>query len=149
MVRGPFLTLCTEQRVRPTISNMASSIMAVDRGTARYFQLFLLFYPLLMLYRLEQVCAQRERYNHANNILVKLPPELRDRIYRLVLPTGMKLGSHGPYPRSELSIMQTCRTVRKETIPIFYGMNTFMLTGEVHRSTPSAVTGCRACLRLL
>lgn len=66
-----------------------------------------------------------------------LPPELRNNIYKLVLPTGQV---HTVYAKSrdlkptmaEPAISRTCRQIRQETLALFYGLNRFKMCSEVN-----------------
>ncbi|KAK4574877.1 hypothetical protein LTR86_001719 [Recurvomyces mirabilis] len=59
--------------------------------------------------------------------LVTLPPELRNRIYELVLPVGQVIDILPAYNEAHQSPPITCvnRQLRRETLPIYYGNNTF------------------------
>jgi hypothetical protein len=70
--------------------------------------------------------AKREATNNDCPFL-KLPPELRNRIYQYVIQTNILYTIHkdplfrGPWEDS--GILQTCRVLRAETLPIRYGGN--------------------------
>ncbi|KAK3619699.1 hypothetical protein LTR56_023850 [Elasticomyces elasticus] len=51
----------------------------------------------------------------------KLPPELRNRVYELVIPRGERI--LGPW--TEPSILRVSKQIRKETSPIYYKYNEF------------------------
>ncbi|KAK3704777.1 hypothetical protein LTR37_013608 [Vermiconidia calcicola] len=64
---------------------------------------------------LEQDRAQREQDN-GNSPLLRLPPELRNRMYEEILPAQnicKTIHRHG--------LLQACRFVRRETLPMCYG----------------------------
>ncbi|KAK3654049.1 hypothetical protein LTR56_003485 [Elasticomyces elasticus] len=64
---------------------------------------------------------------------MRLPPEIRNRVYELCIPSGNEYPLPSPvrcytrhYSRSyEPAISKTCREVRCETLPIYYNCNTF------------------------
>ncbi|TKA66978.1 hypothetical protein B0A49_07152 [Cryomyces minteri] len=59
-------------------------------------------------------------------LFLKLPRELRDLIYRLVLISRMEIMA-SPYGKELVQppLMRLCRQVRNESLPIFYGGNIF------------------------
>jgi hypothetical protein len=92
-----------------------------------------------------------------DNMLLKLPAELRNRIYELALLEDGDIDTHtwctpvdiptlaislsGLRPQkfynSEPSLLLTCRQIRREGLPIFYGVNTFSV----------GILGCSEWLR--
>ena len=54
-----------------------------------------------------------------------LPSELRNRIYYNVLPTATKVSVLERVGTRNNFILRTCRAIRKEAVPIFYGNCTF------------------------
>ncbi|KAK5686458.1 hypothetical protein LTS10_002576 [Elasticomyces elasticus] len=64
---------------------------------------------------------------------MRLPPEIRNRIYELCIPSGYKHSLPSPVrcrrcdhqQRDEPAISRTCRKIRCETLPIYYDRNTF------------------------
>lgn len=68
----------------------------------------------------------------AEPLLLKLPPELRNYIYELALvePYTMDLEAEDVAGRIAEVVLQpdltrTCKQIRQEALPIFYGRNTF------------------------
>lgn len=51
------------------------------------------------------------------DLMQTLPPELRNRIYELCLPSA----KHRGVPCREPALLKTCRWIRSETRPIFWG----------------------------
>ena len=74
--------------------------------------------------RLEQERAQRERDNSEVGFL-RLSPELRNRIYKDTIPASARISVLERLSQKEISVLQLCRTIRKETVPIFYGKSLF------------------------
>ncbi|KAK3708537.1 hypothetical protein LTR37_011432 [Vermiconidia calcicola] len=86
--------------------------------------------------------------------LLKLPAELRDTVFELALCTHNDTGDNHtvtvsvqaekprittPYPVSRvLALTATCKKLRAETLPIFYGCNTFNILVESLRSVHGA-----------
>lgn len=76
---------------------------------------------------------------------IRLPPELRDDIYEMVLVQDHPIGISQP-PDSKTSrvsfaaLLQTCHQIRNEAIAIFYSSNSFVI------STPGA-NFTRPCLK--
>lgn len=70
----------------------------------------------------------------ASSPFLKLPPELRNRIYEAVLTDPYAISAvHWDFeiPRSttpeQPPLTRTCRAIRAEALPIFYSSNTFMI----------------------
>lgn len=74
--------------------------------------------------------------------LFRLPAELRNRIYELVLMFRHPLGAHRdlmgdweaemtPCNVAQPALARTCRAIRSESLPIFYAQNTFVVTLEL------------------
>jgi hypothetical protein len=63
--------------------------------------------------------------------LLSLPPELRHQIFELVLPQDKRLSytcwRANNWTRTDVAVTQVCHTMRTETIPMFYGCNTFVI----------------------
>ena len=56
--------------------------------------------------------------------LLELPPELRNRIYELVLPINRDILVHERW-HVALNLLATCRQTRSEGSSIYFGRNTF------------------------
>lgn len=73
---------------------------------------------------------RRQRQTKAPARLLQLPAELRNRIYKFILcdesPIAVKrhLSSQ---PLYDTAILQACREIRNEALPIYYGSNVFVL----------------------
>ena len=64
----------------------------------------------------------REDANRCQGFL-RLPAELRNQIYELVIPSGHEIKQTN-YQRYQLpACLHVCRYVREEVLPIFYGRN--------------------------
>ena len=72
----------------------------------------------------ETIRAQREDSNLLSGLL-RLSPELRNKIYNLTIPTTTRISIVSKVSQNEISLLQLCRFVRTETVPIFYGNTTF------------------------
>jgi hypothetical protein len=59
--------------------------------------------------------------------LLELPPELRNEIYHLVLHRSRRIVISGSVP--EVPLILTCKQIRSEARPIFYGINKFSVRG--------------------
>lgn len=96
--------------------------------------------------------VDRENHNHDSDLL-KLPPELRNRIYHFLVPRKTNIDTRsrefaellacapekfqGPgwdqptlearQMSSELAILRVCRQIRRETASIYYGDNKFII----------------------
>ena len=57
-----------------------------------------------------------------------LPPELRNRIYELSLVQGRSINPVHLEDQRQPAITRTCHQIRKETLPIYYSQNHFILT---------------------
>lgn len=68
--------------------------------------------------------VQREKDNWTCGFL-KLSPELRNRIYQDTIPTSTRISVVSRLAKTEISLLQVCRAIRSETVPIFYGNTTF------------------------
>ncbi|KAK4956605.1 hypothetical protein LTR10_006132 [Elasticomyces elasticus] len=66
-------------------------------------------------------CAEPEEAPTSSDHFTKLPPELRNRVYELVIPRGERI--LGPW--TEPSILRVSKQIRKETSPIYYKHNEF------------------------
>ena len=71
-----------------------------------------------------QLRPHREATNQRHPFF-RLPAELRNRIYGLVVPCNNWATASNRPGRSEMSMMHICRAIRSETVPIFYGNNSF------------------------
>ncbi|KAI7308404.1 hypothetical protein KC315_g13355 [Hortaea werneckii] len=66
---------------------------------------------------------------NADSPLMKLSPELRNRIYREVLVSGAIVRMTDTYGNGEWSppaLLHTCRRIRREASGIYYSMNAFL-----------------------
>lgn len=65
--------------------------------------------------------------------LSKLPAELRNRVYELVLvhPNEIAVNSRKRL-RDHKALLQTCKQIREEASKIFYALNSFRITLPVH-----------------
>lgn len=72
----------------------------------------------------------RETTNFQENLLLRLPAELRNQIYDLLLPSKKEIKrslhhrSQGRLP----PILHVCRQLRRETYPLFFSRNTPVIT---------------------
>lgn len=61
--------------------------------------------------------------------LLRLPPEIQNRIYRLILVKDDPINVQRQFDRQEeqtpLSLLHTCKEINKNARPIYYGCNTF------------------------
>lgn len=93
----------------------------------------------------------RSAYERQDNCVLfsKLPGELRNKIYQLLLVSdesvtpqqqllglskAMKHMHHGGYKPAaglDATLLQTCRAIHHEALPILYGSNTFMFNKSV------------------
>ena len=83
--------------------------------------------------------------------LLALPPELRNRIWHLVLPTSYKLSYDRIFFREAMTLplpalLQVCHSLRAETLPMFYGLTTFIF--ELHH-TQRTLWHCYSWLHLI
>ena len=86
--------------------------------------------------------------NSKNSPLLALPPELRNKIYALVLDTSslIRVGIMGPYSSSTMSLKPyhrcppwvmmhlVCRKIHKEATRVFYSSGTLVLSKATWRS---------------
>lgn len=72
----------------------------------------------------EKQRAEREEANWKCGFL-RLSPELRNRIYLDTIPTSSRVSVVARVDKKEISVLQLCRAIRSETVPIFYGNTTF------------------------
>ena len=63
-----------------------------------------------------------------------LPAELRNLIYEQVVPHDTTIGCYGWYPFRLPPITQVCRTLRAETLSLFYKRNEFDLIPAYYTS---------------
>lgn len=76
------------------------------------------------------------RSSRTKSRFLDLPPELRNRIYEFVLLPGRIMvsrrgsASPGSDSRSPRAIIQVCRQVRKESLPMYLHNNTFVLAHD-------------------
>ncbi|KAK3645658.1 hypothetical protein LTR56_003741 [Elasticomyces elasticus] len=71
---------------------------------------------------------------------LRLPPEIRNRIYELCIPSGyehslpssVRCRSWHHQQTDEPAVSKTCREVRCETLPIYYNCNTFNFHALLH-----------------
>ncbi|KAK5112303.1 hypothetical protein LTR85_011575 [Meristemomyces frigidus] len=68
---------------------------------------------------------------HQDSPLLKIPPELRNIIYDLVLTSDKPIDTQDTAAARVSALLATCTQIRREAAPIFYGQNTF--SGTVHR----------------
>ncbi|KAK5136595.1 hypothetical protein LTR08_002609 [Meristemomyces frigidus] len=64
--------------------------------------------------------------SRATCLLFKLPPEIRNNIYTLVLVSSREelIIEHTSSP----ALLRTCRQIREEASSVYYGRNTFLIT---------------------
>lgn len=74
--------------------------------------------------RYEAERTEREEHNWKCGFL-RLSPELRNRIYQDTIPTSTRISVVARVARTEINLLQVCRAIRSETVPIFYGNATF------------------------
>lgn len=75
---------------------------------------------------------------------MSLPPELRNRIYNLVLVQNGTISVHLPKPDisrlekvvKQPALLKVCKTVREEALPVFYGANRFTVNHLFYREVP-------------
>jgi hypothetical protein len=72
----------------------------------------------------EQQRAEREEENWKSGFL-RLSPELRNRIYQDTIPTSTRISVVARVDKKQINLLQLCRAIRNETVPIFYGNTTF------------------------
>jgi hypothetical protein len=72
----------------------------------------------------EEVRAQLEEGNSQSGFM-RLSPELRNRIYQDTIPTSTRISVVARLDPKQISLLQVCRAIRKEAVPIFYGNTTF------------------------
>jgi hypothetical protein len=72
----------------------------------------------------EKQRAQREEENWKSGFL-RLSPELRNRIYQDTIPTTTRISVVARVDKKQINLLQLCRAIRNETVPIFYGNTTF------------------------
>lgn len=70
--------------------------------------------------------------------LFRLPPELRNRIYEMIVPRNNLLGCCSRLDRVNMGSLQICHAIRTEAISIFYGCNTFCIDMRSERSRGAA-----------
>lgn len=79
--------------------------------------------------------------------LIKLPPEIRNYIYELLLKQTQTFVLHNSctriawsvthrtlVPTRMLALTETCKAIHEECTPLFYGINKFMLLLPLHKS---------------
>ncbi len=85
-----------------------------------------------------------------NSLLGKLPPELRNRVFKDVLkysfPVRILAGDYkerfnlrSNLPRHILALTETCREIRKESAEYFYGINDFTILCPMIKYPPTGV----------
>lgn len=74
----------------------------------------------------EQDRADREQCN-LHTGLFKLPAELRNKIYAMIVPCGSWLTFYARFKEQDIAALQICRAVRVDVIPMFYGDNSFAI----------------------
>ncbi|KAK3683281.1 hypothetical protein LTR37_020394 [Vermiconidia calcicola] len=104
-----------------------------------------------MLFRRSKKIKAEEDRRHQREVanlhhrFFKLPAELRNQIYELVVPVGREIKrSQNFYARSQdcrlPTLLQLCRRAREEVLPLFYGRNLVVIDLQhmtLHRlSTP-------------
>jgi hypothetical protein len=65
--------------------------------------------------------------------LLSLPGELRNNIYELCLAKSTYIYAERATP----ALTATCRQIRQESLPIYYGLNTFRFSRFICGSEPS------------
>lgn len=77
----------------------------------------------------------------SSGLLGKLPPELRNCIYELVLINEVPYGhchvDHKTYPEQP-ALTRSCKLIRNEALPFFYSKNTFMIDATSQRYVEAA-----------
>ena len=95
----------------------------------------------------EEDGAQHQRKQpNGDNLFFKLPPELRNRIYEfallqrtpIVIICQQACGQHSRRHAMQPALSRTCRLLRKETLPIFYGQHTFLIAFYPHAPAAEA-----------
>ncbi|KAF2831490.1 hypothetical protein CC86DRAFT_402011 [Ophiobolus disseminans] len=85
-----------------------------------------------------QYQGSRTDSNKQTSRLLRLPAELRNRIYELALNQGnIQLfpgiqADSRPEDKPELALLRTCRQILSEASPIFYSINTFEFEFTFH-----------------
>lgn len=74
---------------------------------------------------------------------MKLPPELRNRIYTYVLPFNSCVSYSIYGPRRGSDIVRTSKSIRSETLPILYGNNHFRVNLEGYDHVNPVITWLR------
>ena len=72
----------------------------------------------------EEERLQREHQNSSTHLL-KLPPELRNRIYQYCTPLNTHVSVYLRLRYNQIAPLQVCRTLRNEMTPMFYACCTF------------------------
>ena len=99
-------------------------IQHISPKTAKYVSQSALDCLKLPTARYEAERADREEGNWKCGFL-RLSPELRNRIYQDTIPTSTRISVVARVARTEINLLQVCRAIRNETVPIFYGNATF------------------------
>lgn len=73
---------------------------------------------------MEGARSKRETLN-SKALLFMLPAELRNKIYDLVVTGNMFLTTGNMSSPSQIAVLQVCRKLREELVPLYYGSNTF------------------------
>ena len=80
----------------------------------------------LIVCSMKQLQAHREAANSQLS-LIKLPAEIRNRIYERLVPSNKWLTAYNRSSPTEIALLQVCRSIRADTVPMYYGNNTFAL----------------------
>lgn len=83
-------------------------------------------------HRSSNAAAEKERasreLSNGRVIFLTLPGEIRNYIYDLVVPQDRSIGVSAPRDLFEICpLLGVCRQIQAETMPIFFGNNTFMI----------------------
>ena len=77
---------------------------------------------------LEKASTHQATPGSTKSLLLKLPVELRDRVYELVLPNTVEVGSKGiAWVRGHCAILATSKRIYHEAIRVMYGRSTFVV----------------------
>ena len=81
---------------------------------------------------MESIVPSSQTANTHNCLLLsKLPGEIRNSIYRLVLVSSNTIIIKASTIRRQRSVLQTCHQVREEASKIYYGENTFTIDSNL------------------
>ncbi|KAK3704782.1 hypothetical protein LTR37_013613 [Vermiconidia calcicola] len=71
--------------------------------------------------------AAKRKAANCRQTLLRLPAELRNRIYGYVVPRNQWFTAFIRSNISDLALLQVCHSIRSETVPMYYGDNTFAI----------------------